>query len=151
MNRSLDPLSLGHFSPIFPPFFPVFSPFCPSGPQDSRNRHQDPEKRSETVAKRGSKTVSSQTQSTLTFVIGAAQAQNLDEDKRGRGSLGGDSAQRQIRVALPASVWAPFPDTGQTVFERYDKNVLGLPFIMAGDFFFDDAAMAVRVGERGVG
>ena len=89
---------------------------------------------------------------TLTFVIGAAQAQNLDEDKQGRGSLGGDRAQRQIRVALPASVWAPFPDTGQTVFERYDKNVLGLlPFIMAGDFFFDDAATTVRVGERGAG
>ena len=53
--RSLDPLSLGHFSPIFSPFFPVFSPFSPSGPQDSRNRHQDPEKRSETVAKRSRK------------------------------------------------------------------------------------------------
>ena len=88
---------------------------------------------------------------TLTFVIGAAQAQILDEDIRGRGSLGGDRAQRRIRVALPASVWAPFADTGQTVFERYDKNVLGLPFIMAGDFFFDDAAMTVRVGERSAG
>ena len=51
----LPPLSLGHFSPIFSPFFPVFSPFSPSGPQDSRNRHQDPEKRSETVAKRSRK------------------------------------------------------------------------------------------------
>ena len=87
---------------------------------------------------------------TLTFTIGAAPAQLLGEDKWGRGSLGGDSAG-PIRVALPASVWAPFPGTGQTVFERYDKNVLGLPFIMAGDFFFDDAAMTVRAGERGAG
>ena len=55
MNPSLDPLSLGHFSPIFPPFFPVFSPFSPSGPKDSRNRHQDPEKRSATVEKRSQK------------------------------------------------------------------------------------------------
>ena len=55
MNRSLGPLSLGHFSPILPRFFPIFSPSCPSCPQDSRNRHQDPEKRSETVAKRSRK------------------------------------------------------------------------------------------------
>jgi hypothetical protein len=43
-----------------------------------------------------------------------------------------------ISVHLPATVWAPFK-TGQTVFERYDKNVLGLPVIMMGDFVFDDA------------
>ena len=49
VNRSLDPLSLGHFSPILRRFFPIFSP---SYPQDSRNRHQDPETRSETAAKR---------------------------------------------------------------------------------------------------
>ena len=55
MNRSLDPLSLGHFSPILPRFFPIFSPSSPSDPQDSRNRHQDPEKRSETAAKRSRK------------------------------------------------------------------------------------------------
>ena len=55
MNRSLGPLSLGHFSPVLPHFPPVFSPSSPSCPQDSRNRHQDPEKRSETVAKRSRK------------------------------------------------------------------------------------------------
>ena len=49
---NLPPLFLGHFSPIFPRFFPVFSPFPPSCPQDSGNRHQDPEKRPETVQKR---------------------------------------------------------------------------------------------------
>ena len=58
---------------------------------------------------------------------------------------------QQIRVTLPASIWAPFADTGQTVFERYDKNVLGLPFIMAGDFFFDDGSMTLWYGQRGVG
>ena len=52
MNRSLDPLSLGHLSPILRRFFPIFSP---SYPQDSRNRHQDPETRSETAAKRSRK------------------------------------------------------------------------------------------------
>ena len=49
---NLPPLFLGHFSPIFAPFFPVFSPFSPSCRQDSGNRHQDPEKRSVTVEKR---------------------------------------------------------------------------------------------------
>ena len=63
----------------------------------------------------------------------------------------GGASPRQIRVALPPSVWAPFADTGQTVFERYDKNVLGLPFIMAGDFFFDDQSMTLRYGQRGAG
>ena len=55
VNPSLDPLSLGHFSPILRRFSPVFSPSSPSCPQDSRNRHQDPEKRSETAAKRSRK------------------------------------------------------------------------------------------------
>ena len=49
---NLPPLFLGHFSPIFARFFAVFSPFSPSCRQDSGNRHQDPEKRSETVEKR---------------------------------------------------------------------------------------------------
>ena len=53
---NLPPLFLGHFSPIFSRFFPVFSPFPPSCPQDSGNRHQDPEKRSVTVEKRRAKT-----------------------------------------------------------------------------------------------
>ena len=42
-------------SPIFAPFFLVFSRFSPSRRQDSRNRHQDPDQRSETAAKRSRK------------------------------------------------------------------------------------------------
>ena len=53
---NFPPLFLGHFSPIFSRFFPVFSPFPPSCPQDSGNRHQDPEKRSVTAEKRRAKT-----------------------------------------------------------------------------------------------
>ena len=78
-------------------------------------------------------------------------------------------------MELPGSVWV-LDDHGRTIFARCKapaplclssrfcgctsselgvcadhKNVLGLPFIMAGDFFFDDAAMTVRVGERGAG
>ena len=51
-NVNLPPLFLGHFSPISSRFFPVFSLFPPSCPQDSGNRHQDPEKRSVTAGKR---------------------------------------------------------------------------------------------------
>ena len=46
---NLPPLFLGHFSPIFYRFFPIFSPFPPSCPQDSGNRHHDPDKRTVTV------------------------------------------------------------------------------------------------------
>ena len=52
---NLPPLFLGHFSPIFPRLFPMFSPFSPSFPQDSGNRHQDPEERSVTVERRRDK------------------------------------------------------------------------------------------------
>ena len=52
---NLPPLFLGHFSPIFTRFFPILSPFSPSCRQDSGNRHQDPEKWSETVEKRRAK------------------------------------------------------------------------------------------------
>ena len=45
----LTSLFLGHFSPIFARSFPVVSPFPSSCPQDSGNRHQDPEKRPVTV------------------------------------------------------------------------------------------------------
>ena len=55
-----------------------------------------------------------------------------------------DVGSRPINVTLAPAVWAPFPKTGQTVFERYDKNVLGLPVIMTGAFIFDDQALTVR-------
>ena len=60
-------------------------------------------------------------------------------------------ATGNITVRLPPKIWAPFyPSSGQTVFMRYDKNVLGLPVIMSGDFYFDDTAMAVWYSEPGV-
>ena len=40
---NLPPLFLAHVFPFFPHFFAAFPPSCP---QDSGNRHQDPEKRS---------------------------------------------------------------------------------------------------------
>ena len=46
-----------------------------------------------------------------------------------------------IRVVLPPTVWAL--SNGMTIFKRYDKNVFGLPFIMAGDLLFDDEAHRV--------
>ena len=51
----LAPSLFRPFLAHFCPFFPIFSPFAPSCPQDSGNRHQDPEKRSVTVEKRRAK------------------------------------------------------------------------------------------------
>jgi hypothetical protein len=46
-----------------------------------------------------------------------------------------------ITVQIPGSKWAL--GGGKSIFVRYHKNVLGLPFITAGDFVFDDAALQV--------
>jgi hypothetical protein len=43
-----------------------------------------------------------------------------------------------VRAVIPGSTWV-VDGTGKTIFSRYGKNVLGLPFIMAGDLVFDDA------------
>jgi hypothetical protein len=44
-----------------------------------------------------------------------------------------------IQVHIPGSKWV-LPG-GKSVFVRYHKNVLGLPFITAGDLVFDDVAL----------
>lgn len=46
-----------------------------------------------------------------------------------------------IRVTIPGHKWVL--KGGKTIFVRYHKNVLGLPFIAAGDFYFADAAKTV--------
>ena len=57
----LDPIAASSgcsrvaFTYLLRAIFPAFSPFPPSCPQDSGNRHQDPEKRSETAEKRRAK------------------------------------------------------------------------------------------------
>ena len=56
ISMSTCPTLFRPFLAHFCSFFPVFSPFSPSCRQDSGNRHQDPEKRSETVEKRRVKT-----------------------------------------------------------------------------------------------
>ena len=46
-----------------------------------------------------------------------------------------------IQVQIPGSKWV-LPG-GKSVFVRYHKNVLGLPFITAGDWVMDDVALKV--------
>ena len=60
VNRSLDPLSLGHFSPILRHFPPCFRRLRRLAPKIPENGNRDPEKRSGRE-KVGSKTVSLQT------------------------------------------------------------------------------------------
>ncbi len=44
-----------------------------------------------------------------------------------------------IQVQIPGSKWTL--RGGKSVFVRYHRNVLGLPFITAGDLVFDDVAL----------
>ena len=53
----------------------------------------------------------------------------------------GFSSVGTITVQIPGSKWAL--GGGKSIFVRYHKNVLGLPFITAGDFVFDDAALQI--------
>lgn len=53
-----------------------------------------------------------------------------------------------IRAVIPASVWK-VGTGGRTIFSKYHKNVLGLPFIMAGDMVFDDAHRRIYFSEDG--
>ncbi len=46
-----------------------------------------------------------------------------------------------IQVQVPGSKWV-LPG-GKSIFVRYHKNVLGLPFITTGDLVFDDTALKV--------
>ena len=48
----------------------------------------------------------------------------------------------EIRVDVPGPVWAPCCG-GRTVFVRYHKNVLGLPFISRGYIGLDDGARRI--------
>eukprot|EP01043_Picozoa_sp_COSAG02_P022531 COSAG02_NODE_1174_length_14082_cov_1929.950154_14_plen_376_part_00 len=50
-----------------------------------------------------------------------------------------------IRAVIPASIWQ-VGTGGRTIFAKYHKNVLGLPFIMAGDMIFDDAHKRIYFG-----
>lgn len=53
-----------------------------------------------------------------------------------------------IRAVITSSVWK-VGTTGRTIFSRYHKNVVGLPFIMAGDMVFDDAHRRIYFGDGG--
>ena len=46
-----------------------------------------------------------------------------------------------VRIDLPGKKWVR--EGGKTIFVRYHKNVLGLPFLFAGDFYFDDDAKKI--------
>ena len=43
-----------------------------------------------------------------------------------------------IRAVIPGNRWC-VDGSGRTIFSKYGKNVLGLPFIMSGDMVLDDA------------
>ena len=61
VNRSLDPLSLGHFTSFFPHLFATFSVLSPRFQKPAPRPRKTVRNGRETAAKRGSKTVSSQT------------------------------------------------------------------------------------------
>jgi hypothetical protein len=84
--------------------------------------------------------------------IAAALAQNAQGQWMSDGSLQVPSASwwqppdlhftlGTIRVTIPGHKWAL--KGGKSIFVRYHKNVLGLPFITAGDFYFADATKTV--------
>ena len=54
-----------------------------------------------------------------------------------------------IRAVIPASIWQ-LGTGGRTIFAKYHKNVLGLPFIMAGDMVFDDAHKRIYFGDSSI-
>lgn len=52
-----------------------------------------------------------------------------------------------IAVTLPGSTW--MTGNGRTVFSSYHKNVLGLPFLSAGDIVFDDKKKRIYIAGAG--